>query len=138
MYLYWRIFYQADIPIPQFWRPIPLLAVLSAVVGAGLTLLLSRIPLKPIRDLIEAINQLADGNFKVRIHLDLNREFERLSESFNRMAQELENTELLRSDFINNFSHEFKTPIVSLRGFAKILKMTASQRRNGTNIWISS
>lgn len=38
------------------------------------------------------------------------------------MAQELENTELLRSDFINNFSHEFKTPIVSLRGFAKILK----------------
>ena len=83
MYLYWRIFYQADIPIPQFWRPIPLLAVLSAVVGAGLTLLLSRIPLKPIRDLIEAINQLADGNFKVRIHLDLNREFERLSESFN-------------------------------------------------------
>ena len=64
MYLYWRIFYQANIPIPQFWRPIPLLAVLSAVVGAGLTLLLSRIPLKPIRDLIEAINQLADGNFK--------------------------------------------------------------------------
>ena len=122
MYLYWRIFYQANIPIPQFWRPIPLLAVLSAVVGAGLTLLLSRIPLKPIRDLIEAINQLADGNFKVRIHLDLNREFERLSESFNRMAQELENTELLRSDFINNFSHEFKPPIVSLRGFAKLLK----------------
>ena len=39
MYLYWRIFYQANIPIPQFWRPIPLLAVLSAVVGAGLALL---------------------------------------------------------------------------------------------------
>ena len=140
MYLYWRIFYQADIPIHQFWRPIPLLAVLSAVVGAGLTLLLSRIPLKPIRDLIEAINQLADGNFKVRIHLDLNREFERLSESFNRMAQELENTELLRSDFINNFSHEFKTPIVSLRGFAKILKndsLTKEERDEYLDIIIS-
>ena len=140
MYLYWRIFYQSNIPIPQFWRPIPLLAVLSAVVGAGLTLLLSRIPLKPIRDLIEAINQLADGNFKVRIHLDLNREFERLSESFNRMAQELENTELLRSDFINNFSHEFKTPIVSLRGFAKILKndgLTKEERDEYLDIIIS-
>ena len=140
MYLYWKILYQADIPIPQFWRPIPLLAVLSAVVGAGLTLLLSRIPLKPIRDLIEAINQLADGNFKVRIHLDLNREFERLSESFNRMAQELENTELLRSDFINNFSHEFKTPIVSLRGFAKILKndrLTKEERDEYLDIIIS-
>ena len=122
MYLYWRIICQVDVHMPQFWRPIPLLAILSAIIGAGLTLLLSRIPMRPIRDLIMAINQLAEGNFKVRVHLDLTQEFVRLSESFNRMAQELENTEVLRSDFINNFSHEFKTPIVSLRGFAKILK----------------
>lgn len=140
MYLYWRIVYQANIPVPQFWRPIPLLAVISAIVGAGLTLFLSRIPLKPIRRLIEAINQLAEGNFKVRIHLDLTQEFVRLSESFNRMAQELENTELLRSDFINNFSHEFKTPIVSLRGFAKILKnndLTLEERNEYLDIIIN-
>ena len=122
MYLYWRFRLQADIPIPQFWRPIPMLAILSAILGSGLALMLSRIPLKPIRDLIEAINQLAQGNFHVRVQLNLTNEFVKLSESFNRMAQELENTELLRSDFINNFSHEFKTPIVSLRGFAKLLK----------------
>ena len=122
MYLYLKIWYQADIPMPQFWRPIPFIILVSTLVGVALTLLASRIPLKPIRDLIEAINQLAEGNFHVRVHLDLTREFVRLSESFNSMAQELENTELLRSDFINNFSHEFKTPIVSLRGFAKLLK----------------
>lgn len=122
MYLYWRFRYQADIPIPQFWRPIPMLAILSAILGSGLALMVSRIPLKPIRDLIEAINQLAQGNFHVRIQLNLTNEFVKLSDSFNCMAQELENTELLRSDFINNFSHEFKTPIVSMRGFAKLLK----------------
>jgi signal transduction histidine kinase len=38
------------------------------------------------------------------------------------MAQELEHTEMLRGDFVNNFSHEFKTPIVSIAGFAKLLK----------------
>ena len=38
------------------------------------------------------------------------------------MAAELESVELLRTDFINNFSHEFKTPIVSIRGFAKMLE----------------
>ena len=38
------------------------------------------------------------------------------------MAQELESTEMLRSDFINNYSHEFKTPIVSIAGLAKVLK----------------
>ena len=43
-------------------------------------------------------------------------------DSFNTTAQELEGTEMLRSDFINNFSHEFKTPIVSIAGFAGLLK----------------
>lgn len=38
------------------------------------------------------------------------------------MASELENTEMLREDFINDFSHEFKTPIASIAGFAKLLK----------------
>ena len=38
------------------------------------------------------------------------------------MAEELGNLELFRTDFINTFSHEFKTPIVSIRGYAKLLK----------------
>ena len=39
------------------------------------------------------------------------------------MTEELGHTELFRKDFINNFSHEFKTPIVSIRGFAKQLQL---------------
>ena len=38
------------------------------------------------------------------------------------MARELDSTEMLRSDFVNNFSHEFKTPIVSIYGFARLLR----------------
>ena len=48
------------------------------------------------------------------------------------LYSELQNTEMLRSDFVNNFSHEFKTPIVSLRGFARLLQrgdLTEEQRR---------
>src|SRR5690606_35047733 len=45
-----------------------------------------------------------------------------ITRSFNNLAEELEKTEILRSDFINNFAHEFKTPIVSIAGFAKLLK----------------
>lgn len=53
------------------------------------------------------------------------------TESFNTMAKELGNTELLRNDFINSFSHEFKTPIVSIMGFANLLEagnLTEEQR----------
>ena len=39
-----------------------------------------------------------------------------LLRSFNRMTAELGSTEMMRSDFISTFSHEFKTPIVSIRG----------------------
>lgn len=49
-------------------------------------------------------------------------ELREFSQAFNTAAQELSSTELLRKDFINNFSHEFKTPIVSLGGFARLLR----------------
>ena len=45
-----------------------------------------------------------------------------MTDSFNTMARELEQTEMLRLDFVNNFSHEFKTPIVSIAGFAQVLR----------------
>ena len=44
-----------------------------------------------------------------------------LIQGFNKAAEELGGTEILRKDFINNFSHEFKTPIVSISGFADLL-----------------
>ena len=55
------------------------------------------------------------------------------------MTEELSCTEMLRSDFINNFSHEFKTPIVSVLGFAKLLKsdqLTKDQREEYLDIII--
>jgi len=45
-----------------------------------------------------------------------------LADTFNTLAGELQNTEMLRSDFVNNFSHEFKTPLVSIHGFAQLLQ----------------
>ena len=51
-----------------------------------------------------------------------NGEIDELIESYNKMAQELGGIEMFRENFINSFSHEFKTPIVSIQGFAKQLK----------------
>ncbi|MBQ3490607.1 MAG: HAMP domain-containing histidine kinase [Clostridia bacterium] len=103
-----------------------ILILTSAVMGWALVLLLGKIPLKPINKLVNGLNSLATGNFKTRISykgpLGNHPTFHEITESFNKLAKELESTEMLRSDFINNFSHEFKTPIVSIAGFAKLLK----------------
>lgn len=105
---------------------IQFLALISIPIGVAVALLVSNIPLKPIRDLIHAMDSLASGNFGTRVNVgNVMRRyppFVEAAESFNRMAEQLENTEMLRNDFINNYSHEFKTPIASISGFARLLR----------------
>ncbi len=110
-------------------HPMPFLLLMSAVsliIGVCVTFASSRLPLKPINRLINQMNRLAGGDFTVRLSFGrLTRSHPALAEiidSFNLMAEQLERTEMLRSDFINDFSHEFKTPIVSISGFARLLK----------------
>lgn len=103
-----------------------IVASASIVGGTVLSFFAGRIPLKPLNYVINAMNRLAAGNFKTRLKppriLERHPTVKEFTRSFNTMAEELEHTEMLRSDFINNFSHEFKTPIVSIYGFAKLLK----------------
>ncbi len=99
--------------------------VITIIVLFIFLVFLGRFPLKPVNDFINQMNRLSSGDFKARLHfggfLSSNRTFQELEESFNELAEELDNTEMLRADFINNFSHEFKTPIVSIAGLAKLV-----------------
>lgn len=97
-------------------------SIISVTVGTFIAMIFSCIPLSPLREIIAATDKLADGDFDARINLRGFGELQNLNASFNHMAKELGSLEMLRADFVNNFSHEFKTPIVSIRGFAKILK----------------
>lgn len=131
---------------PQANNPGPLqvlllMCLVSALMGLIAAFTLSRIPLKPVNHLIAQIDRLASGDFTARLRfsppIEHTPTFQELSDSFNKMANELEHTEMLRSDFINNFSHEFKTPIVSITGFAKLLKkgnLSEAQKREYLDI----
>jgi signal transduction histidine kinase len=100
--------------------------VISLVVGSLVSGIMTQLGLKYVNRIINQMNRLAAGDFKTRLSygepLGHHPTFREITDSFNRMAEELEHTEMLRSDFINNFSHEFKTPIVSIAGFTKLLK----------------
>ena len=97
-------------------------AIASIAVGSLLSWAVLYIPMSPVRKLVAGMRRLADGHFEERIDLGDFPSMQELSESFNMLAGELQHTEMLRSDFVNNLSHEFKTPIVSIRGFAKMLQ----------------
>ncbi len=95
----------------------------SAVLGTIISYIVARNVLSPLYDLKKAIKEVEKGNFNVSVSPEgTPKVFSELFESFNRMTRELGGTEIFRSDFINNFSHEFKTPIVSIEGFARRLK----------------
>ena len=122
-------------------RMILLLAAVDTFIGFVVVITATTIPLRPVSNLILQMNRLASGDFQARLKfgrlLTSHPAFAELTDSFNKMAEELGNTEMLRNDFINNFSHEFKTPIVSVAGFAKVLKrggLTPEQQAEYLNI----
>ncbi|WP_243414858.1 HAMP domain-containing sensor histidine kinase [Sporosalibacterium faouarense] len=96
--------------------------LISVSIGTSITALLSRWMVKPVHNLIKASENVAKGDFSVTVKGSNIPELESLASSFNKMVRELAGIEMLRINFINNFSHEFKTPIVSIKGFAKLLK----------------
>lgn len=109
-------------------------AMASVIMGCLFTWVFSRKVLSSFRETIDAMERLADGDFQVRLDLEdtMMRENRQMQESFNHMAEELGSLEVLRSDFVNNFSHEFKTPIASIRGFARMLQredLTKEERK---------
>lgn len=102
---------------------IPLTLLMSCIIiGTLISIKASHSMVKAVEEFIAATHKLANGDFTARLHLEHPLEFQVMSDNFNHMAKELASIEVLRTDFINNFSHEFKTPIVSIKGFAEILK----------------
>ncbi len=92
------------------------------ITSALLAYVLGRAIMVPLNDYVDAIDEVARGNYSVRVKVSDTERFRIFGERFNNMVSKLENVEVLGNDFVNNFSHEFKTPIVSIRGFAKMLK----------------
>ena len=116
--------------------PILILSV-SAIVGTLLAIFIFRGYLAPLSRLMTATQAVAAGDYSVRVELRGARgEVAEYIRSFNKMAEDLGSVELLQSDFVNTFSHEFKTPLISIRGFAKLLQssdLTEQQRRTYTD-----
>lgn len=93
------------------------------VIGGLVTSLLSKVFLKPINELRQAMARVADGDYSVRLDAkSTSKEIMELNTGFNMMAAELSATEILQTDFVSNVSHEFKTPINAIEGYSMLLQ----------------
>lgn len=94
----------------------------SLLFGSLLMLAASRFIVKSVRKLSEATEKIAKGDFSIHIQKKSNDEIGQLIDNFNTMTTELAGMEMMRNDFVSSISHEFKTPLMSIEGYVKLLR----------------
>lgn len=108
------------------WLGIPYtirVLLISILSGAAIAVGLSKIFVSPMMKLGDAMRKVAGGDFTVRLDCTSRiRDVREVYGSFNTMVKELGNTETLQTDFVSNVSHEFKTPINAIEGYASLLQ----------------
>lgn len=118
-------------------RGIFLLILNTIIISVIIMKIAAKKMLDPIKQLTEATKKVASGDFSIKLETKRADEVGKLTNNFNKMVTELGSIECLQKDFIDNVSHEIKTPITSIQGFAELLEdenLSEEERREYSNI----
>lgn len=124
--LFWILLFKLQITsIDPHIRHVPILVLLvgSLLIGGSVSVFVGRLIIRPIQNISDAFDELSRGNFDVRVPTNERiSEIREMAQRFNSMAYDLSHIETLRSDFVVNVSHEFKTPLSAIEGYAMLLQ----------------
>lgn len=117
--------------------------LLTMLLCAGLAYSMALILTRPLTRLSRGAREIADGNFSFRSEIRSDDEIGRLSQDFDRMADRIEeNVQMLEESvkaqerFVSSFTHELKTPMTSVIGYADLLRsqeLPEEERRDAAN-----
>lgn len=113
------------------------IVTISLIAGLTLTFIVGKTLISPIKKLKNMMNEVANGNLTIKVEeKSIIDEVEDIYHYFNLMMEELRSTETIQSDFISNVSHEFKTPLNAIAGYATLLSsenVTEEERKEYIN-----
>lgn len=102
--------------------------LLTLFIGSGFVLIAARYLVKPLKAMKEATHRISKGDFKIDlVWKRRSDELGELARSISHMAEELEQMEQMRQDFISSVSHEIQSPLTSIAGFSKIVQIQEMQ-----------
>ena len=96
--------------------------LLVLVIGSLFIMMVSRYFVDSIRSITKASEELATGDFSIRLSTERQDELGRLMRSFNDLAKALGKMDDVRKQFVSNVSHEMQSPLTSIKGYARALK----------------
>lgn len=98
-----------------------LLLVVIILILMTLSITFAQSILNPIKEIIGISKLMAEGEFDHRIEKSYKDELGVLAETLNYMAEELQNSENLKNDFISSISHEIRTPLTAIAGWGETI-----------------
>lgn len=112
---------QTNVIISEINKFLLLIGATVVLISGLVSLFLANSIVKPLREVTNVAEKLANGQFKTRSTINLDDEIGRLSQTLNYMAEEILRKEKLKNDFISSVSHELRTPLTSIKGWAVTL-----------------
>jgi two-component system sensor histidine kinase BaeS len=118
-----------------------LMALAVAIIaGVALSAVLGYRIARPVREVARAARRIARGDYAARVPREGPEELASLADSFNQMAESLEEQERLRREFIANAAHELRTPLTNLQGYLEALRdeVIPADRATFESLWDES
>lgn len=122
-------------------RQLIILSILLTAIASVLAAVLSRQFTRPIYQLRDTIERLTHHDFSARPQVERDDELGQLSRSVDELGQALQQVDVLRKEVIANVSHELRSPLAVISGYAEMVRditwRDEAQRNEGLNLIIS-